>query len=119
DRHFPWVPQQVFDDGARTYIHLPREAAHKELPVLTVLDGGKEVLVNYAVHGDYYVADRTFDRAALLLGDRRPVIGRRRWPLPPSRKASPPCPTHPRARRLSARPIRPPRAGSTRLRSSS
>jgi type IV secretion system protein TrbG len=78
DRRFPWVPQQVFDDGARTYIHLPRDAAHKELPVLTVLDGGKEVLVNYAVHGDYYVADRTFDRAALLLGDRRLVIERRR-----------------------------------------
>src|SRR5213594_1095833 len=70
DRHFPWTPAQVFDDGARVYIKLPAEAGHTEAPVLFVLavDGSK-VLVNYSVvGGDTYVTDRLFDRAVLVAG---------------------------------------------------
>ena len=70
DRHFPWAPAQVFDDGARVYIKLPEEARHAEAPVLFVLDSdGSKVLVNYAVvAGDTYVTDRLFDRAVLVAG---------------------------------------------------
>ena len=70
DRHFPWAPAQVFDDGARVYIKLPEEARHAEAPVLFALDSdGSKVLVNYAVvAGDTYVTDRLFDRAVLVAG---------------------------------------------------
>lgn len=70
DRQFPWVPAQVFDDGARVYIKLPEEARHAEAPVLFVLESdGSKVLVNYAVvGGDTYVTDRLFDRAVLVAG---------------------------------------------------
>jgi P-type conjugative transfer protein TrbG len=70
DRHVPWAPAQVFDDGARVYLKLPAEARHAEAPVLFVLDAdGSKVLVNYAVlGGDTYVTDRLFDRAVLVAG---------------------------------------------------
>src|SRR3989475_6926871 len=70
DRHFPWAPVQVFDDGARVYLKLPEEARHAEAPVLFVLEAdGSKVLVNYAVvGGDTYVTDRLFDRAVLVAG---------------------------------------------------
>ena len=70
DRHFPWAPAQVFDDGARVYLKLPAEARHGEAPVLFVLEAdGSRVLVNYAVvGGDTYVTDRLFDRAVLVAG---------------------------------------------------
>ena len=70
DRHFPWAPAQVFDDGARVYVKLPPEARHAEAPVLFVLEAdGSKVLVNYAiVGGDTYVTDRLFDRAVLVAG---------------------------------------------------
>src|SRR5213594_197522 len=70
DRHFPWAPAQVFDDGARVYLKLPEEARHAEAPVLFVLAAdGSKVLVNYAVvGGDTYVTDRLFDRAVLMAG---------------------------------------------------
>jgi type IV secretion system protein VirB9 len=70
DRHFPWAPAQVFDDGARVYLKLPEGARHAEAPVLFVLESdGSKVLVNYAVvGGDTYVTDRLFDRAVLVAG---------------------------------------------------
>jgi type IV secretion system protein TrbG len=78
ERRFPWAPAQVFDDGVHCYIHLPSRPKDLEAPVLAVLDdSGKETLINYAVRGDYYVTDRLFRRAVLLLGDRRLVLERR------------------------------------------
>ena len=70
ERHVPWSPAQVFDDGARVYVKLPAEARHAEAPVLFVLESdGSRVLVNYAVvGGDTYVTDRLFDRAVLVAG---------------------------------------------------
>jgi type IV secretion system protein VirB9 len=82
ERHFPWAPAQVFDDGARVYIKLPAAARHAEAPVLFVLEAdGSKVLVNYAVvGGDTYVTDRLFDRAVLVAGvdgrERQVVIER-------------------------------------------
>ena len=95
DRHFPWAPAQVFDDGARVYVKLPAEARHAEAPVLFVLEAdGSRVLVNYAVvGGDTYVTDRLFDRAVLVAGvggqERQVLIERTEieehaaWPLNP------------------------------------
>ena len=83
DRQFPWTPDQVFDDGTRVYIKLPRDARSTVAPVLFVLEGdGGKTLVNYSiVGGDTYVTDRLFDRAELVAGidgkERRAVIERK------------------------------------------
>lgn len=69
DRRYPWVPDQIFDDGRRTHILLPTSARQHERPVLFALapDGSME-LVNYVVKGDFYVVDRVMDRAVLVVG---------------------------------------------------
>ena len=62
-------PVRVFDDGQKTYIQLPEEVRHREQPSLVVLGkDGKEQLVNYRTRNDYFIVDRLFDRAALILG---------------------------------------------------
>jgi type IV secretion system protein TrbG len=62
-------PVRVVDDGKKTYIQMPTEAAHRELPMLAVLGSdGKADLVNYRVKADMYIVDRIFDRGALILG---------------------------------------------------
>ncbi len=62
-------PVRVVDDGKKTYIQMPPEAAHRELPMLAVLGpDGKADLVNYRVKADMYIVDRIFDRGALILG---------------------------------------------------
>ena len=69
---FPWAPLQVFDDGAHVYIHFPVEARDREAPLLFLLDEkGATSILNFAVRGDFYVTDRVFERAALVLGAKR------------------------------------------------
>jgi type IV secretion system protein TrbG len=66
---YPWVPVAVFDDQVHTYIRLPGSGVGQEAPVLFLLDRkGGTALLNYAVRGQFYVTDRVFDRAALVLG---------------------------------------------------
>jgi P-type conjugative transfer protein TrbG len=83
DKKFPWSPAQVFDDGVRVYIKLPKEARNTEAPVLFVLEeDGSRTLVNYnVVAGDTYVTDRLFSRAALVTGvggkEQKAVIDRK------------------------------------------
>lgn len=83
DRKFPWMPDQVFDDGTRVYIKLPTEARSAEAPVLFAIEGdGSKTLINYSVvDPDTYVTDRLFDRAALVAGidgkERRVLIERK------------------------------------------
>jgi type IV secretion system protein VirB9 len=63
-------PQQVFDDGSKTYIRMSPDIAARDLPVLVALGAdGKPEMVNYRVKGNTYVADRLFDRAELVLGN--------------------------------------------------
>ena len=83
DRKFPWMPDQVFDDGTRVYIKLPAEARSAEAPVLFAIEGdGSKTLINYSVvDPDTYVTDRLFERAALVAGidgkERRVLIERK------------------------------------------
>ena len=66
---YPWVPVAVFDDQVHTYIRLPGSGVGQEAPVLFLVDRkGGTALLNYAVRGQFYVTDRVFDRAALVLG---------------------------------------------------
>jgi P-type conjugative transfer protein TrbG len=61
-------PVHVMDDGVKTYIQMPQEAIHRELPVLVVKTTDGSEMVNYRVKDNIYIVDRLFDRAALLLG---------------------------------------------------
>jgi P-type conjugative transfer protein TrbG len=64
-----WLPQDVFDDGQKTYINFPADLGTMEAPPLYVLTSDKQAdLVNYRVKGHFYVVDRLFDRAELRLG---------------------------------------------------
>lgn len=62
-------PVRVFDDGAKTYIQMPKTLQHREAPVLVVLgNDGKGEMTNYRVREQTYIVDRLFDRARLVLG---------------------------------------------------
>jgi type IV secretion system protein VirB9 len=85
ERHFPWQPAQVFDDGAHVYIKLPEAARRREAPALFILaEDGSRTLLNYSVIGDTYVTDRLFNRAVLVAGvdgkERRVTLERRDAP---------------------------------------
>jgi type IV secretion system protein VirB9 len=70
DRRFPWVPAQIFDDGAHTYIHVPAQALRGPAPALFLMnDDGSRAILNYAIMQDYYVADRVLHRAQLVLAE--------------------------------------------------
>lgn len=71
-----WLPTRVFDDGRRTWIEMPPQAASTDLPPLFVITGEGVELVNYRLQGDRYMVDRVFDVAELRLGTRSPVIVR-------------------------------------------
>ena len=72
-----WMPETVFDDGAKTYIRFPAIAAHVELPPLFVIGAdGEAQLVNYRVRGQTYVVDQLFERGELRLGSQRVRIAR-------------------------------------------
>ena len=61
-------PQQVFDDGAHTYLIYPNDGRFRELPTLLIVTSGKSELVNFRVDGSRYIVDRLFDKAVLVVG---------------------------------------------------
>lgn len=63
-----WRPQQVFDDGNKTFIRMPAISAHVDLPVLYLLKQHQQQLVNYRYKRPYYVIDALFKKAVLVSG---------------------------------------------------
>lgn len=62
-------PLRVYDDGAKTYIQMPPDIQHGEVPVLLLKGAdGKGETTNYRVRAQTYIVDRLFDRAELVLG---------------------------------------------------
>lgn len=62
-------PLAVFNDGTRVFLQMPDAMKSDEAPVLLLMDkDDKPLLVNYRVKGTYYVVDKLFDRAMLLVG---------------------------------------------------
>jgi type IV secretion system protein VirB9 len=81
-----WRPIQAFDDGTRVFIQMPESMRSTEAPALFVLtDGDEQALVNYRVRGSYYVVDRLFSKAALVVGvggkQKRVTVTRTRDPV--------------------------------------
>lgn len=88
-----WLPTRIFDDGRRTWIEMPPQAASTDLPPLFVITGEGAEIVNYRLQGDRYMVDRVFDVAEMRLGTRSPVIvrlERERSDPPPSRRTGRP-----------------------------
>ena len=63
-----WRPVRVFDDGEHVYIQMPTALQASEAPALLVQSRGESALVNYRVRLPYYVVDRLFDTAVLIVG---------------------------------------------------
>jgi type IV secretion system protein VirB9 len=67
--HTPWRPQRVFDDGHKVYIEFSRRLGDSTAPPLFVLGRKKALqLVNYRVHGRFYIVDHLFRAAELRFG---------------------------------------------------
>lgn len=65
-------PIRVFNDGTRVFIQMPQEIKAEEAPVLLLLDkDDKPQIVNYRVKQTYYIVDKLFDKAVLILGTER------------------------------------------------
>lgn len=63
-----WSPTRVFDDGTHTYIQFPATVASTDMPVLFVLRGKDNELVNYRYQSPYFIVDKLFKQAVLILG---------------------------------------------------
>ena len=65
----PWKPVRVFDDGTRVFIQMPDTMRVTEAPALLVKTrAGDTALVNYRLRQQYYVVDKLFDTAVLVVG---------------------------------------------------
>ncbi|KNY31149.1 P-type conjugative transfer protein TrbG [Agrobacterium sp. SUL3] len=64
----PWRPKRVYSDGQKTYIQFPRVISGQDAPVLFVVSGGKNRIVNYRMKNDMMIVDYNIDRAILISG---------------------------------------------------
>lgn len=63
-----WRPTRVYSDGQKTYIQFPRSMSGQDAPVLFVVSGGQNRIVNYRMKGNMMVVDYHVDRAVLVSG---------------------------------------------------
>jgi type IV secretion system protein TrbG len=68
-----WAPEEVYSKDGKTYLEMPSSMRHKEAPVLFEEKRAgwfrhSKALVNYRVHGRWYVVDRVLDNATLVSG---------------------------------------------------
>ena len=63
-----WKPPRVYSDGTKTYIQFPSSFAGQDAPVLFVVSGGENRIVNYRLKGTMMIVDYMVDRAVLVSG---------------------------------------------------
>ncbi|RWK45261.1 MAG: P-type conjugative transfer protein TrbG [Mesorhizobium sp.] len=63
-----WRPSRVYSDGIKTYIQFPRSIAGQDAPVLFVVSGGQNRIVNYRMKNDMMIVDYHVDKAVLVSG---------------------------------------------------
>ncbi|MGV1788346.1 MULTISPECIES: P-type conjugative transfer protein TrbG [Agrobacterium] len=63
-----WRPKRVYSDGAKTYIQFPRSISGQDAPVLFVVSGGQNRIVNYRMKNDMMIVDYAVDKAVLVSG---------------------------------------------------
>lgn len=69
DKATRFVPTRVFNDGTHVFLQMPEEVRSAEAPILILLDeNDKPQIVNYRVKDAYYIVDKLFDKAMLVVG---------------------------------------------------
>lgn len=63
-----WRPTRVYSDGEKTYIQFPSLISGQDAPVLFVVSGSDNRIVNYRMRGDMMVVDYRIDKAILVSG---------------------------------------------------
>lgn len=63
-----WRPTRVYSDGQKTYIQFPRTISGQDAPVLFVVSGGQNRIVNYRMKNNMMVVDYNIDRGVLVSG---------------------------------------------------
>ncbi|BDA87202.1 conjugal transfer protein TrbG (plasmid) [Aureimonas sp. SA4125] len=63
-----WKPTRVYSDGTKTYIQFPSSLSGEDAPVLFVVSGGENRIVNYRMKENMMVVDYHVDRAVLVSG---------------------------------------------------
>lgn len=61
-------PTRVYTDGTKTYIQFPESVAAREAPVLFVVSGGQNRIVNYRMKSNMMIVDFAVDKAILISG---------------------------------------------------
>ena len=64
----PWRPTRIYTDGIKTYIQFSSTLTGQDAPVLFVIDGGQNRIVNYRMEGTMMVVDYRIDQAILISG---------------------------------------------------
>ena len=67
---YPWTPLRVFDDGHKTYLQMNPKMRDYQAPVLFIKGDEGLNIVNYRVHGDFFIVDRLFEEAQLRSGKK-------------------------------------------------
>lgn len=63
-----WKPKRVYSDGQKTYIQFPKSISGQDAPVLFVVSGGQNRIVNYRMKNDMMTVDYAIDKAILISG---------------------------------------------------
>lgn len=63
-----WKPTRIYADGNKTYIQFPSAISGGDAPVLFVISGGQNRIVNYRLSGTMMVVDYLIDHAVLISG---------------------------------------------------
>lgn len=63
-----WRPTRVYSDGQKTYIQFPKTLAGEDAPVLFVVSGGQNRIVNYRLKSAMMVVDYDIEKAVLISG---------------------------------------------------
>lgn len=72
-KNIEWQPLRVWDDGLKTYIEFPARINAIEAPVVMLLNGKSQEVVNYRKTGNYYILDKLIKKAVLTLGSGKTV----------------------------------------------
>lgn len=64
----PWRPKRVYSDGEKTYIQFPRSLRGQDAPVLFIVSGGQNRIVNYRLKQEVMIVDYAIDQAILVSG---------------------------------------------------
>lgn len=64
----PWKPKRVYSDGEKTFIQFPRSIKGQDAPVLFVVSGGQNRIVNYRMKRDIMIVDYAVEKAILISG---------------------------------------------------